>query len=63
MNFGGSHRLRARVMAISSAGNVAVIPPPQLLRAGSAHRAEGCVRGEDGNAGSEQERASRWATG
>ena len=25
-------------------------------------RAEGCARGEHGNAGSEQERVSRWAT-
>ena len=28
-------RLRAPVTAISSAGNVVVIPPPQVLRAGS----------------------------
>ena len=56
-------RLGARVTPISSARNVAVVPPPQLLQAGSDHQAEGYARGEHGNAGSEQERASHWDTG
>ena len=63
LQVGGADRLGAPVTAISSADNVAVIPPPQVLRARSDHRAEGCTRGEHGNAVSEREGASHCATG